>query len=800
MSAIKPVKSSVVLRAATEAAEAIPPLWPLAEQVAVNPFMGMTDLTLAEVAEKWARLTGSRLLPERRSYVDALSRGAISEDDLRAACIAAGVSPLTMTGAALEAILAEPPRQRSAIPTLADLAASEDATDWPALMLDRFSMFAGGHFDRGQALWQVDPSKGLYASWLEWASHDRTPEILGLGGFCAYVRRCPADPKRLIEAAALALELPFVALESYFQQLLIGLGGWSQWLRGEAWRSGLAGTERDEMLDVLAIRLVWEWALKERHEGRLDAAWDEAVARHAEPIVACPSIRADLLLLDAAERADQRRLMAELRPAAPTPRGRAQLQAVFCIDVRSEVLRRALEALDPDIETRGCAGFFGLPIGHVSGACERRDARAPALLAPQFGTRSTATEAAMRRRAFAAQWRGFKQGHVSAFTFVEAMGPCYIGRLIRDAFGLGSEAGEDAWAVDFDPPLPLTVQVEAAYGALAAMGLVRDFAPHVLLLGHGAVVTNNPQASALKCGACGGHAGDVNAVMLARLLNDPRVREQLRRQHGIDVPADTRFHGGLHDTVSDRVTVLDDPAASGEWERAEWEKIEGWLEAAGQLARAERAQRFGRRSDDSDSRQRGRDWSEVRPEWGLAGCSGFLAAPRSMSRHLDLGGRFFLHDYDPADDADGALLEQILTAPVVVASWISLQYFGSVLAPAHFGAGNKLLHNVVGAMGVLEGNSGALRAGLSRQSLHDGHAFVHEPRRLAVWVRASAECIGSIVEKHSSLRQLFDQGWLSLFAWEADGRILRYRPTLRWEPAKADIEVIAFGKRGGRAG
>lgn len=798
MSMIKPVKCSPVLRAAAEAATTIPPLWPLAEQVAVNPFMGMADLTLAEVAEKWARLTGTRLLPERSAYVEALRQGEIDAEDLRAACIAAEVGPATMSGAALEAVLTEPPPARNPIPTLADLAAFEDGTDWPALITDRFSTFAGGHFDRGQALWRAEPSAGLYAAWLEWASQDRTPEIQGLTGFRDFVRGCPQDPKGLIEAAALAFELPVLALQSYFQQLLIGLGGWTQWLRGESWRAGLEGMEQDEMLDALAIRLVWEWALKQKHGGALDAAWDQAVARHAESLVASPSIQTDLLLLDAAERAGQRRLMAGMASAvAAAPGTRPQLQAVFCIDVRSEVLRRALEALDPDIETRGCAGFFGLPIGHVSGACERRDARSPALLAPQFGTRSARAEESMGRRAFASQWRGFKQGHVSAFAFVEALGPCYVGRILRDAFGFGSQPEQDAEAWAFDPPLPLEVQVAAAQGALAAMDLTRNFAPHVLLLGHGAEVTNNPHASALQCGACGGHAGDVNAVMLARLLNDPRVREELRQQHAIDVPADTRFHGGLHDTVSDLVTVLDQPAGS-----AEWDRIEGWLEAARQEAQAERAQRFGPHLAYADGQQRGRDWSEVRPEWGLAGCNGFLAAPRRLSRHLDLAGRVFLHDYDPANDPDGALLEQILTAPVVVASWISLQYFGSVMAPEHFGAGNKLLHNVVGAMGVLEGNSGVLRAGLPRQSLHDGRACVHEARRLTVWVRAPAERIGAIVEKHSSLRQLFDQGWMSLFAWEEDGRILRYRPRLRWESTgdSAGPDVVTFRLGGARAG
>jgi uncharacterized protein YbcC (UPF0753/DUF2309 family) len=70
------------------------------------------------------------------------------------------------------------------------------------------------------------------------------------------------------------------------------------------------------------------------------------------------------------------------------------------------------------------------------------------------------------------------------------------------------------------------------------------------------------------------------------------------------------------------------------------------------------------------------------------------------------------------------VLELIMTAPVVVASWISLQYYGSTVAPRTFGAGNKLLHNVTSAASAWSrAMAGLLRAGLPWQSVHDGERW-----------------------------------------------------------------------------
>ena len=211
-----------------------------------------------------------------------------------------------------------------------------------------------------------------------------------------------------------------------------------------------------------------------------------------------------------------------------------------------------------------------------------------------------------------------------------------------------------------------------------------------------------------------------------------------------------------------------------------------WLDRAGRAARAERVLRLPLGGGAESLLRRGRDWSQVRPEWALAGCQAFLAAPRSRTQGRNLHGRAFLHDYDWTADRDFAVLELIMTAPVVVASWISLQYFGSAVAPEVFGSGNKLLHNVTGGLGVVEGNGGTLRAGLPLQSVGDGERLVHEPLRLSVCIEAPREAMSAILERHPDVRALFDNRWLHLFALGPDGRMAwRYAGDLAWVPEEA---------------
>lgn len=772
--------------AADRAARAIPPVWPLASSVAVNPFLGQTHESLASVAARLGRVAGVSVTLPRDWYQERIASGVITDGDLTDALSSTQEATRPASLAALKSDAAASRPTVYALPTIADLAADVSGIDWPALIAERFGAWAAGYFDEGQALWAAPRGRGAYAAWRAVATHDLTPEIVGLAGFATHVSQAPETASGAIAGVAQQIAVPSEALETYFHQMLMTLGGWAQFARYRLWQAELAGTTDSTLTDFLAIRLIWEAALLERYEAKIADRWKAVVASHVDPIMPTHDQVVDAILQDAAERAAQRILAETLAaPGSDAPEKRPVVQAAFCIDVRSEVFRRALESVNPEIQTLGFAGFFGLTASHRRFASDVQELRLPVLLNPGVTTCSggpadaEADQSARFKARAKRAWGRFKLAAVSSFAFVEATGPVYASKLVSDALGLHGTPAPNEPAPRLDPALDLTTRTKAAETVLRAMSLTTNFARLVLLAGHGANVVNNPHASGLHCGACGGYSGEVNARLLAALLNDSEVRAGLVPQ-GIDIPADTLFLAALHDTTTDAVTLYADDQASLS-HQSDICQVQLWLEAAGVISRGERALRLPRAAGEGSLERRSRDWAEVRPEWALAGCKAFIAAPRRRTAGKTLEGRAFLHDYDWKIDKDFGVLELILTAPVVVASWISLQYYGSTVAPAVFGGGNKLLHNVTGGVGVVEGNGGVMRAGLPWQSVHDGERYVHEPLRLSVCIEAPREAMSEILKRHEGVRALFDNRWLHLFALDEAGRMAwRYAGDLQW--------------------
>lgn len=807
------------IRNAVEAACAkIAPAWPLDRMIAVNPYWGWTGRPVQEAAAELGALSGAPFLMPRTWYRQQQESGAIPNEAIERALVR-GASHKSV-----QDVLTEMASEAATLPrhpVISDIRDElrdplREAT-WQDHILQQVGLSCAAYFDRSQATWQADATQGFYAFWRSLAAADTSPQLL-LGDRLvrAAIAELPDTPEELFTEAVETLALPRSAQEQYLTALLMRIGGWASHAAFKRWEARLQGSDDANIEEILAVRLAWELALYRSAEGTdLPTRWTRARRDwqvKAAEVAATQS--ADWVMQRAFEARYQDKLAAalvwhpSLRHADTGSKAPATVsaQAVFCIDVRSEILRRHLEEASGGVHTLGFAGFFGLPIAYESLSGERRP-QLPGLLAasltasddePEMGA---ARASVQQRRDAEQQWRRVASSAPGTYPVVETTGLASALKLAMASFeptrpsGDPMRDGRDNPAFGVAPSTLRTAdgqalsdeaRVDLALGILRGMSLVAGFAPLVALVGHGSLVTNNPQAAGLACGACGGQSGEVNARVAAALINDPNVRKGLRAA-GVEIPLGTRFIAAVHDTTTDDVLFFPDTQTEAS-HADELAELKAAFARASRRVRLERAARLGPVPKEPNAladalRHRAADWSEIRPEWALAGNAAFIAAPRTRSRALELKGRAFLHEYDCRLDASGAVLETILTAPVVVAHWINFQYWGSTVDPMHFGSGDKTRHNVVGGtLGVVEGAGGDLRIGLAQQSVHDGKTFVHEPMRLAVYVEATAESIDAIIARQPTVRQLVEGEWLFLYRIDPNdaGAFLRSRNG--WEP------------------
>lgn len=258
-----------------------------------------------------------------------------------------------------------------------------------------------------------------------------------------------------------------------------------------------------------------------------------------------------------------------------------EVQIVTCIDVRSERLRRQLERTGGPWETMGAAGFFGLPLRHVGpqGACSDR---CPALLVPSREVVESVSDEPIEAPNKELAIEEIETKAVAPFAYAEAAGwvtgPLSLLRTILPRFwfrlfGHKSHQGEMFMEVDKKPDavaigiaedgvlkrLPgftFDELVASTEGILRTTGFrTGNFAPLVVLCGHGAAAPNNPHVAAYDCGACGGFPGDVSSRAVCIALNSPLVRAGLKAK-GVDIPETTHFTPSIHDTTRDKVHFL----------------------------------------------------------------------------------------------------------------------------------------------------------------------------------------------------------------------------------------------------
>lgn len=804
---IRPVienKSQDIQQVVEKLYESIAPLWPLKDFVAVNPFLGFTGKTLLETDSLLKTISDVDLLPSLEYCRESYGNGSISTDDVANAYQQIGrASSTSLADVTLAEVLdwlqsdIKPAiRSRRRIWTMAEVLDRETKGERNNQIINDITRFLSGYFDEGEASWSMPwQDDAPYTAWKQVSSTSYRMDLLGMRGFRKFVRSLPEDSDDALALLLKKADVPNRLIFLFCICQLASISGWASYARNQ-----LVQSEKTDscLKDLLAIRLAYDVFLIESSQQSISSCFHEDVWNNRDDIrqvlTPCVSSIVRYVLLVAQENQFQQSLTSGLLDGsseeAETVKALAQM--VFCIDVRSEPIRRHLELVNEQIETLGFAGFFGMPLRHTTGEDSVGSAHCPVLLKPAFQVNWNREEHVdSGQESWQRAWQAFRSGPISSLGFVETLGWLTAGKLFCDSFGWVQSRFQQQ-PCDSKPhvyperethvgdceELSLESRIDFCKGFLTNLGLTQGFARFVVVCGHAADVQNNLFQSGLDCGACGGHSGEPNARIASWWLNSPDVRAGLAAQ-GIVIPDSTWFVPAVHNTTTEQIVFTEKAHIPDEFQE-EFAQLISICEEASRRCAENRSERYGT-SQQEDLTRKSQDWSDVRPEWGLAGNAAFVVAPRARTQSLDLKGRVFLHSYDAEKDPDGGVLELIMTAPMIVTSWINLQYFASTVDANKYGSGNKLIHNALGKFGVLEGNGGDLKTGLPWQSVHNGKQWQHQPLRLTVIIEASKEQIERIVRAHTNVRQLVSNGWITLLCLEEE-RFSRWTDQGTWEP------------------
>jgi uncharacterized protein YbcC (UPF0753/DUF2309 family) len=484
-------------------------------------------------------------------------------------------------------------------------------------------------------------------------------------------------------------------------------------------------------------------------------------------------------------------------------------QAMFCIDDRECSLRRHLEKFDPRCETFGTPGFFGVEFFYQPEHGKFYTKLCPAPVHPKYLIKEV--EAKKKREIdvhFSKHDHSFYGGWLisqtlgfwSAFRlflniFRPTMSPATASSFRHmDKFSKLTIENKNTTHKENGLQIGFTIEEMAnrVEGLLKSIGLVKDFASIIYVIGHGSSSVNNPHFAAYDCGACSGRAGSVNSRVVCHMANHPVVRETLKTR-GLDIPSTTQFIGGLHDTTRDEIVFFDEHSLTHH-NLESHNKNEVVFANALDYNAKERSRRFDSINTKLEAEKihnkiliRSVSLFEPRPELNHATNTLCIVGRRSLTKNLFLDRRSFLNSYDYAIDPQGDLLLKVMKPLGPVCGGINLEYFFSRVDVQKLGAGSKLPHNVMGLFGVANGIDGDLRPGLPYQMTE-----VHDPIRLLIIVEHFPEVVLQVIQREPETYEWFINDWVKLVAVNPNTRELFYFNNgdfLKYKPLAQHIET-----------
>jgi uncharacterized protein YbcC (UPF0753/DUF2309 family) len=658
------------------------------------------------------------------------------------------------------------------------------------------SKWLAAFMDEGLAEWEM-PGKeeGFYVAWRKLAKYDKALSIKSISDIPASSTEALNDVLK---------EFTVEQYQEIFTQHLAALPGWTGYINYRTAADSNWQKEYPISLEhYLAVRL---WIAKKLNISILQTKKSNAAIKDAQ---------LKYVWLKAWEQSWQKNMihLVSNATASNEDEKRPDAQLVFCIDTRSELIRRHVES-QGNYETYGYAGFFGIAMDYTNLEDDITRKSCPPIVGSAYQvTEMSASDkhqemSAFKKKNEVSQFKDYffkrmKNMLPSTFGYVEGSGLFYGFSLIGRTLSAGSlyrfnNKNKNSFEDIAEPQInctnaptenegiPLADKVAIVKSAFDLTGW-KNFAPLIVFAGHGSHTANNPFASSLDCGACAASPGRHNARMLAKLANLKEVREELAAKHKLVIPTDTVFIGAEHNTTTDEIEIFD--AAVPVSHQQKLKQLKENLKKAQKTATKDR---LGVENSVATAERKANDWGETRPEWGLAKNAGFIVAPRSLTKNTNLNSRCFLHSYDWSKDITGGALEGIMQGPMVVTQWINNHYYFSTVDNKTFGGGSKITHNVTGKFGVVQGNGGDLKMGLPLQSVSETDSkMYHQPLRLSVLINAPLARIIDILTRNENLKSLLDNEWIYLMVLDPtdDNRIKTYQKGMQWT-LSSDVKSV----------